>query len=67
MKKIARLRRPPIDWLDSSVEKIIENNGKITQKNLVERIDVGQRHFRRKFKEVIGVLPKYFCKVVYSL
>ncbi len=44
--------------------KILENKGKIDQAELINSSKVSERHFRRIFKKVIGVPPKYFCKVI---
>ena len=29
-----------------------------------DQAEISLRHFRRKFKEIIGVSPKYFCKII---
>ncbi len=57
-------RLPEIKWLDKTLLKIYSLGGKVSQENLAEKAEISLRHFRRKFKEVIGVPPKYFCKVV---
>ncbi|WP_029038292.1 helix-turn-helix domain-containing protein [Salinimicrobium xinjiangense] len=57
-------RLPRIEWLEESLSQIFKENGKIDQKDLLENSGVGSRHFRRIFKKVIGVSPKYFCKVI---
>lgn len=64
LKNLVRLRRPPIDWLDRSLEEIFRYDGKIAQKDLTQNVGISERHLRRMFKEVVGVSPKYFCKVV---
>jgi len=57
-------RLPEIEWLDKTLHKIYSLGGKISQENLAEKAEISLRHFRRKFKDVIGVSPKYFCKVI---
>lgn len=57
-------RLPEIPWLEISLMKIFERNGKIDQADLIDSSGVSERHFRRMFKKVIGVPPKYFCKVI---
>ncbi len=57
-------RLPEIEWLDKALFKIYSLGGKISQENLAEHAKISLRHFRRKFKEIIGVSPKYFCKVI---
>ena len=61
---LSKNRLPPLDWLDTSVAAILSRNGKISQGALAEMAGVGSRHFRRKFKEIIGISPKYFCKII---
>ncbi|MBZ9728705.1 helix-turn-helix domain-containing protein [Salegentibacter sp. JZCK2] len=64
LKKLEENRLPKIQWLDSSLSKIFEKNGIISQEDLINEAGVSLRHFRRVFKKVIGVPPKYFCKVI---
>lgn len=61
---LSKNRLPPLNWLDASVGAILSKNGKISQTELTEISGIGPRHFRRKFKEIIGITPKYFCKVI---
>jgi len=64
IEQLAKNRLPAIEWLDASFSHIFKANGKISQTELAEKCGVGPRHFRRKFKEIIGVSPKYYCKVI---
>src|SRR5690606_4774085 len=64
LSNLEKNKLPPINWLDTSLATIFGRNGKISQAELLEKIGLGTRHFRRKFKEIIGVPPKYYCKVV---
>ena len=57
-------RIEPIAWLDAAIVDIFKNNGAISLTELVGKTNLSERHFRRKFKEIIGVSPKYFCKVI---
>ena len=57
-------RLPAIPWIDDALRQIYQLGGKITQETIAEQSGVSLRHFRRKFKEVVGVSPKYFCKVI---
>ena len=57
-------RLPCILWLEDSIARIFEQNGNIDQKELLVNSGICPRHFRRVFKKIIGVSPKYFCKVV---
>lgn len=64
LKDLLPARLPEIPWLEQSLMKIFQNNGKIDQADLISSSGVSERHFRRIFKRVIGVPPKYFCKVI---
>jgi len=61
---LERERLPPIPWLDFCIASIYHNNGAISINELVASADIGDRHFSRVFKEIVGIPPKYFCKVV---
>lgn len=63
-KSLLDKRLPAISWIDNALHQIYALGGKITQEALAEQSGVSLRHFRRKFKEVVGVSPKYFCKVI---
>ncbi len=57
-------RLPAICWLEDSLVKIFVKNGNVSQRELVIDSAVTARHFRRIFKKVIGVSPKYYCKII---
>ncbi|MEM6630591.1 MAG: helix-turn-helix transcriptional regulator [Bacteroidota bacterium] len=57
-------RLPPIEWLDQSLEEIQQQNGLLSIAESAEKVGISLRHFRRKFKEIVGVPPKYYCKVI---
>jgi AraC-like DNA-binding protein len=64
LKLLLKTKLPEIIWLETAIIKIYSLGGNITQEELTDQVDISLRHFRRKFKEVIGVSPKYFCKVI---
>lgn len=53
-----------IEWLDYSIKEIFKQNGAVSLTELVNKTNISERHFRRKFKEIVGTSPKYFCKVI---
>lgn len=57
-------RLPEIDWLENSINKILKKNGQVGQDELTDTASMSDRHFRRVFKNIVGVPPKYFCKVI---
>lgn len=61
---LEKARREPIDFIDEALNLILKSNGNIEINEIVETIDVSERHFRRVFKKLIGMPPKHFCKVL---
>lgn len=61
---LEKQRRPSITWLEACLLKIFEKNGNVLMDELVEESKYTARHFRRVFRKVIGVSPKYYCKVI---
>ena len=57
-------RLPSIEWLDNCIEMIYRCNGSISIQEMVDTSGLSNRHFTRVFREIVGVPPKYFCKVV---
>ncbi len=64
MQNLIEHRIEPIAWLDQTLMEIFAHNGVISLGNLVRKSNLSERHFRRKFKEIVGVTPKYYCKVI---
>jgi len=64
LEELFKHRKAPIPWLDRSLFEIFNSNGAISLARLVDNTDLSERHFRRKFKEIVGISPKYFCKVI---
>ena len=64
LEQLLKDRVDPIEWLDNAMLEIFRNNGAISVTELVEKTSLSTRHFRRKFKEIIGISPKYYCKVI---
>jgi len=64
LKSLLETKLPEIQWLENAIKKIYSLGGNITQEELSNRLDISLRHFRRKFKEVVGISPKFFCKVI---
>lgn len=64
LKSLLETKLPEITWLEAAITKIYSLGGNTTQEELSRGVAISLRHFRRKFKEVVGVSPKYFCKVI---
>ena len=61
---LAENKLPAIDWLDRALNKILMSQGVIEINQLINEEEISERHFRRKFQEIIGMPPKYYCKVI---
>jgi len=64
LQHLLKHRVKPIGWLDETMWEIFKNNGTVSMNDLVDKTPLSNRHFRRKFKEIVGISPKYFCKVI---
>lgn len=64
LKSLLATKLPEIKWLETAITKIYALGGNITQEELSNEVDISLRHFRRKFKETVGVSPKHFCKII---
>lgn len=64
LEQLLNDRVDSIQWLDATMLEIFKNNGAVSMSDLVDKTPLSTRHFRRKFKEIVGTSPKYFCKVI---
>lgn len=64
LEELAKCRIEPIAWLDYTLGEIFRLNGLISLSEHSDNANLSDRHFRRKFKEIVGISPKYFCKVI---
>jgi AraC-like DNA-binding protein len=54
----------PIDFLDNAMQLIFREHGNIRIDELAAHANVSERHFRRTFKQVVGIGPKKYCKII---
>jgi AraC-like DNA-binding protein len=52
-----------VDKIDQAVELILEKNGVISVKTLLEEFPICSRQFQRKFLSKVGVSPKYYLRI----
>lgn len=64
LERVLREDRESNYFVDYCVERIRKSHGSISLISLAERTKTSQRHFRRIFKEYIGVSPKLYCSMV---
>ena len=64
LEELANKRQDALEWLDDALHKILSHQGVIEIGQLYDEDEISGRHFRRKFQEIIGMPPKYYCKVI---
>lgn len=52
------------DYIFEALKIIEQHKGYIPVNKVVENVNIGERQFRRKFKEVVGLKPKTYCEVL---
>ncbi|CAN5124377.1 helix-turn-helix domain-containing protein [soil metagenome] len=62
LKKLKKSRLK-LDKIDQAVELILEKNGVISVKDLLEEFPICSRQFQRKFLSKVGVSPKYYLRI----
>lgn len=55
---------PPIDYLEQAIARIEKARGRVRIGDLCRSLEISQRHLSRTFKEIVGIGPKYFAKVI---
>ena len=55
---------PDNNYINKSIELIEENNGNIHIKNIADQINISEKQIERKFREVVGITPKQYSKIV---
>lgn len=64
LTELEKHRLPAISWLDNCIATIYQKKGVVSVNEMVASSGLSSRHFSRVFREIVGVPPKYFCKVV---
>ncbi|MEJ2617118.1 MAG: helix-turn-helix transcriptional regulator, partial [Ignavibacteriaceae bacterium] len=63
LSRISEAKIPNL-YLEKSIDLIERNHGIIHIQNIVEQVEVCERQLNRKFKEVVGISPKKFSKIL---
>lgn len=50
--------------LETAMEIIYHKHGNVVVSDIVQQLDLKERSFRRNFKEIIGLSPKQYCKII---
>lgn len=52
------------EYLADGIAQIEQAKGLVKLKILCEELNVSERQFNRKFSEIVGILPKYFIRIL---
>ncbi len=52
------------NFIDRAIQLILESQGTITIQELVDKIRVSKRYFQKKFKEIVGIQPSLYIKII---
>ena len=55
---------PFIDYIEKGLETIEQSNGNISVKEICNRVGISERQFNRKFRQVVGIAPKCYLKII---
>lgn len=55
---------PFIEYIEKALQIIENQKGNINISELVNSLNIGKRQFDRKFREVVGISPKSYSKIV---
>lgn len=61
---IAAHRIPTNDSIQQAISLIIEQQGQVMIKDVLDKIHLTERTFERNFKAIIGLTPKQFAKII---
>jgi len=50
--------------IDAVVRMIVERDGLISIDRLQKNLGISDRHLERKFKSLVGISPKFFCRIL---
>jgi AraC-like DNA-binding protein len=64
LKLIESNKATPDDKIQQAIALILNQNGQVTIKNLLEQLYLTERTFERKFMAQVGLTPKQFAKIV---
>ncbi|MFY0614629.1 MAG: AraC family transcriptional regulator [Hyphomicrobiaceae bacterium] len=56
--------RGPIDFVDAAVTQIEEAGGRVQVSELCAGLNVSERVLNRQFRDIVGIPPKYYSRVV---
>ncbi|GHA17960.1 hypothetical protein GCM10008090_29610 [Arenicella chitinivorans] len=64
LEQVPSVRLSVPSYLVSALHEIEAQDGAIRVAELCDQIRISRRQFTRRFTEIVGVPPKYFCRVI---
>lgn len=55
--------KPKPDYIDEAANLIVEKNGMVNVKEIMENIYMSRRNFERRFFKKVGLSPKYYARI----
>jgi len=55
---------PPIRYIDDALTMIDQQSGNLDLSELLQSLNISERHFRRQFNKVVGIGAKQYCKII---
>lgn len=63
-KKQLQMVKPAFNFIDTAIDFIIKKEGKLSVDDLILKLNVSKRYFQRKFKEMVGISPLLYIKII---
>lgn len=55
---------PFVDYIENALNLIEQHNGSIQIHELIKEVGISERQFNRKFREIVGLSPKAYSKIL---
>jgi len=62
--ELLHIALPFSDYIEKALQIIEEHNGSIHINDLIKEVGISERQFNRKFREVVGITPKCYSKIL---
>ncbi len=56
--------KPNFNFIDIAINLIINKKGVITVEEIIAKLNVSKRYFQKKFKEIVGIKPSLYAKII---
>ena len=63
VKHVHSKRQESANWLLAAIDILCRHDGQIKIQNLCGQLEISQKHFERKFKQAVGLMPKQVSRI----